>query len=128
MKYRFWLLPLLAAHAVMAQAPAWYQTDFPPAELQARWSKIFDQIGSKAVLVMQGVPRTPGFIFPRQTNEFYYLCGIETPHSYLVLDGRDKTATLYLPAPNRQLESAEGKVLSSDDAEQIKQLTGPTGC
>jgi Xaa-Pro aminopeptidase len=47
---------------------------------------------------------------PRQTNEFYYLCGIETPHAYLVLDGRNRKVTLYLPPRNERLESAEGKV------------------
>src|SRR5829696_7723626 len=83
---------------ISAQAPAWYQTDFPPEEFQGRWAKVFDRIGDRAVLLMQGVARTPGYIFPRQTNEFYYLCGIETPHSYLLLDGRNKSTTLYLPA------------------------------
>ncbi len=31
-----------------------------------------------------------GFQLPRQMNEFYYLCGVETPHSYLYLDGRTR--------------------------------------
>ena len=61
---------------------------------------------------------------PRQSNEFYYLCGIETPHAYLLLDGRNRKATLYLPPRNQRLESAEGKVLSADDAEEVKRLTG----
>src|SRR5439155_3032966 len=73
---------------------------------------------------MQGVSRTPGFIMPRQTNEFYYLCGIETPHSYLLLDGRNKKVILYMPPRNEALERAEGKVLSAGDAAQVKQLTG----
>jgi Xaa-Pro aminopeptidase len=110
--------------AMSAQAPAWYQSDFPPEEFKARWAKIFPKIGDQAVLVMQGVPLTPGYIMPRQTNEFYYLCGIETPHSYLLLDGRSKKVTLYLPPRNERLERAEGKVLSADDAPQVKQLTG----
>src|SRR6266849_3025724 len=110
--------------ATSAQAPAWYQTDFPPEEFKARWAKIFSAIGDQAVLVMQGVPLTPGYIMPRQTNEFYYLCGIETPHSYLLLDGRNKKVTIYMPPRNPALESAEGKVLSADDAAQVKQLTG----
>src|SRR3989442_8910473 len=117
-------LTVLLAATALAQAPAWYQTDFPPEEFKARWANVFAKIGDQAVLVMQGVPRTPGFIMPRQTNEFYYLCGIETPHSYLLLDGRNRKVTLYMPARNRQLESAEGKVLSADDAGQVKQLTG----
>ncbi len=107
-----------------AQAEAFYQNDFPPAEFKARWQKVFDQIGSEAVAVMQGTPLTNGFSMPRQTNEFYYLCGIETPHSYLLLDGRNKKVTLYLPPRNPRLERSEGKVLSAEDSPQVKQLTG----
>src|SRR5258708_10610334 len=124
MRIRVLSLTVVVAAATLAQAPAWYQTDFPPDEFQARWAKVFAQIGDQAILVMQGVSRTPGFIMPRQTNEFYYLCGIETPHSYLLLAGRNKKVTLYMPPRNPALESAEGKVLSAGDAAQVKQLTG----
>ena len=61
-----------------------------------------------------GAPKTNGFLVPRQTNEFYYLCGIETPHAYLILDGKDRKATLVLPPRDARLESAEGKVISAD--------------
>ncbi|MBI3209680.1 MAG: aminopeptidase P N-terminal domain-containing protein [Candidatus Solibacter usitatus] len=114
----------LFAAAAFAQAPAWYQTDFPPEEFRARWVQVFDKIGSESVLVMQGVAQTRGYVMPRQTNEFYYLCGLETPHSYLLLDGRDKKVRLYLPPRNERLERAEGKVLSAEDAAQVKKLTG----
>ncbi len=122
---RYWLaavvyLPLLA----WAQAAPFYQTDFPPEEFRTRWNRIFEKIGSDAVVVVQGVGPTAGFIVPRQTNEFYYLCGIETPQSYLLLDSRTRKVTLFLPPRNPQLESAEGKVLSADDAELVKKLTG----
>ena len=63
---------------------------------------------------MQGVPLTNGFTMPRQHNTFYYLCGIETPGAYLLLDGRTRKVTLYLPPRNARLERAEGKVLSAD--------------
>jgi Xaa-Pro aminopeptidase len=81
---------LLAPVAAFPQANPWYQTDFPPEEFQARWAKVFDKIGDHAVAILEGVPQTNGFIMPRQSNDFYYLCGIETPHAYLLLDGRDK--------------------------------------
>lgn len=119
-------LSLLFATAAIAsaQAPAWFQADFPAEEFKARWSKVFEKVGDQAVLVMQGVPRTPGYIMPRQTNEFYYMTGIETPHTYLLLDGRNQKVTIYMPSRNRQLEAAEGRVLSADDADQVRQLTG----
>ena len=122
----FQRLTLFAAFsaAAFAQADAFYQNDFPPAEFKTRWRKVFDKIGSDAVAVMQGAPLTNGFSMPRQTNEFYYLCGIETPHSYLLLDGRNNKVTLYLPPRNPRLERSEGKVLSAEDAPRVKQLTG----
>ena len=73
---------------------------------------------------VRGAPKADGFVVPRQTNEFYHLCGIETPHAYLVLDARDRKATLYLPPRDPRLESAEGKVLSAEDADLVKRLTG----
>jgi Xaa-Pro aminopeptidase len=109
---------------MFGQAGAWYQRDFLPEDFHARWEKIFDKIGRNAVAVLQGVPQTNGFIMPRQSNEFYYLCGIETPHAYLLLDGRNRSVTLYLPPRDPRLESAEGKLLSADDAEEVKRLTG----
>ena len=127
MNRRFWLclaaflaLPALAS----AQSAVYYQPHFPPEEFKARWEKIYERIGPSAAAIVQGMPKVNGFIFPRQNNEFYYLCGIETPHSYIVLDGKTRKATLYLPPRDRRLESAEGKILCADDAEQVKKLTG----
>src|SRR6266849_2332807 len=114
----------MAPALVFAESRPWVQADFPPDEFKARWQTVFDKIGGDAVAVVQGVPQTNGFIVPRQTNEFYYLCGVETPHAYLLLDGRNKKVTLYLPPRNERLERAEGKVLSADDAPEVKQLIG----
>ena len=117
-------LALLLAPALFAASNPWYQTDFPPEEFRARWNKLFDKMGNQAIGVLQGAPLTNGFTMPRQSNDFYYLCGVETPHAYLVLDGRTRKVTLYLPPRNARLEAAEGKVLSSEDAELAKRLTG----
>lgn len=115
------MLLVLAAYPCAAQH---YQSDFPAEEFRARWAKVFDKIGGQAVAVAQGAPLTNGFQLPRQSNSFYYLCGVETPGSYLRLDGRTRTVTLYLPPRNARLERAEGKVLSAADAELAKRLTG----
>src|ERR1700728_2890675 len=96
-----------------AQVPP-YQSDFPPEEFRARWNIVFDRIGDRGVAIIQGAPKTTGFLFPRQTNEFYHLCGIETPHAYLILDGRTRKASLFLPPRDARLESAEGKVIAAD--------------
>jgi Xaa-Pro aminopeptidase len=115
------LVSMLAASQAAAQ---FYQSDFPPDEFKARWARVFDKIGPEAVAVLQGVSLTNGYIMPRQHNTFYYLCGIETPGAYLLLDGRSRKVTLYLPPRNAALERAEGKVLSADDAIQVQKLIG----
>ena len=121
---RHLLLAALAALTLHGESQPWYQSDFPAEEFRARWAKLYEKIGNQAVAVVQGVSLTPGFAMPRQTNEFYYLCGLETPHSYLLLDGRSRKATLFVPLRNRRLEAAEGRVLSAEDAAQLKALTG----
>jgi Xaa-Pro aminopeptidase len=115
------IVSMVAARPAVAQH---YQIDFPPEEFTARWTRLFDAIGGDAVAVLQGVSLTNGYTMPRQHNTFYYLCGIETPGSYLLLDGRTRKVTLYLPPQNAQLERAEGKVLSASDADQVVKLTG----
>jgi Xaa-Pro aminopeptidase len=124
-------LPLaLAAASPAASAgrpdpsTGYYQADFPPEEFRARWGSIFERIGNEAVAVAQGAPLPNGFQVPRQSNTFYYLCGIETPGAYLLLDGRTRRVTLYLPSRNERLERSEGKRLSADDAELVRRLTG----
>ena len=112
---------LLLARPALAQH---FQTDFPPDEFRARWAKLLDRIGPDAVAVVQGAGLARGFVYPRQTNEFYYLCGVETAHSYILLDGRSKTVTLYLPPRNERLERSEGRVLSADDVALVRTLTG----
>jgi Xaa-Pro aminopeptidase len=119
-------LLVVATAFVLTAVPAaqHYQSDFPPEEFRARWNQVFDRIGDQAVAAVQGVPMTNGYQLPRQHNSFYYLSGIETPGSYIVLDGLTRRVTFYLPPRNAALESAEGKVLSADDAELVKKLTG----
>jgi Xaa-Pro aminopeptidase len=122
---RCWLAVILFLIAFAPESRAQhYQADFPPEEFQARWKQVYEKIGDNAVAVVQGMPLTDGFILPRQFNTFYYLSGLETTGSYLLLDGRTKTATVYLTARNPRLEAAEGRVLSAEDADLVKRLTG----
>jgi hypothetical protein len=66
-------LLIVAAALTIVAAPAaqHYQTDFPPEEFRARWTRVFDRIGDQAVAVAQGVPLTNGYQLPRQHNTFY---------------------------------------------------------
>jgi Xaa-Pro aminopeptidase len=111
-------------HASGAQGSHGYQTDFTAAELAERRTRIYDAIGQQAIAIVQGAAGVPGFIVFRQSNEFYYLTGLEAAHAYLLLNGRARTATLYLPHRDDARERNEGKVLSADDAVLLRQLTG----
>ena len=127
MKNYRWLLILCICFMVVsicAQDFSLYQTDFPPKEFKTRWEKVFEKIGENAIVIVQGAPRSIGKLF-RQSNQFYYLCGIETPHSYLLLDGRRRTVTLYLPhARTKRGDQNWDMLLAAEDAELVKQLTG----
>lgn len=119
------LLTLLClSSSLLAQEHPSFQTDFSVAEFKGRREKIFDAIGTNAVALVQGAPAVDAFEVFRQTNEFYYLCGLETPHAYLFLDGRNRTSSLYLPHRDEARERGAGKVLSAEDADLVKSFTG----
>jgi Xaa-Pro aminopeptidase len=115
----------LVPSALLAQEGfSLFTTDFPPEEFAARRAKVYEAIGPQAIAVLQGAPNPPSYTRFRQTNEFYYLCGIETPHAYLMLDGGTKKATLFLPHRNEKRESGEGRMLTAEDADEVKKLSG----
>lgn len=120
------ILTLVLASTVLlhGQGVAPFQDDFPVEEFAARRSKVFDAIGSQAIAVVQGAPGVDGFRVFRQSNEFYYLSGLESPHAYLVLDGRSRKTTLYLTPRNPDLERSTGTVWSAEDEVELKRLTG----
>ena len=116
----FLALPVL----LVAQEKHYYQTDFTIEEFSARREKVYDAIGVNAIAVVQGARGLAGFTVFRQSNEFYYLCGVETAHAYLLMNGRSRKSTLYLPHRDAGREGGEGKTLSAEDAELVKKLTG----
>jgi len=118
------VFPALFPTNSVAQDMPFFTTDFPPAEFADRRAKIYDAIGENGLAIIQGAPSPAGYVRFRQTNEFYYLCGIEVPHAYLMLDGRQRKAFLYLPHRNPFRERGEGKMLSAEDGDMIRQLSG----
>ncbi len=107
-----------------AQALHNYQVDFSKEEFSARRTQVYDAIGRQGIAVIQGASGVPGFSVFRQSNEFYYLSGVESAHAYLLLNGRSRTTTLYLPHRDEGREQGEGKVLSVEDSVVLMQLTG----
>ncbi len=123
----FFLLffPTIFQRAIQAQIDVpFFTTDFPPAEFADRRAKIYDVLGENSLALLQGAPSPAGYVRFRQNNEFYYVSGIESPHAYLLLDGRLRRAYLYLPHRNETRERGEGKMLSAEDGELVKQLSG----
>jgi Xaa-Pro aminopeptidase len=118
------LLGLVSAIALAQEGYPLFTTDFTPEEFAARRAKVYEAIGTEAIALVQGAPSPPGYTRFRQSNEFYYLCGVESPHSYLLLDATRRQASLYLPHRNERREASEGKLLSAEDAELVKELTG----
>ncbi len=101
-----------------------FTKDFTPDEFAQRRNKVYEAIGANALAVVQGAPSPIGYVRFRQSNEFYYLCGVEAPHAYLLLDGAARRASLYLPHRNEGRERSEGKVLSAEDAGLVIELSG----
>ncbi|HLF83491.1 MAG TPA: aminopeptidase P N-terminal domain-containing protein, partial [Blastocatellia bacterium] len=99
-------------------------TDFPPEEFAQRRAGVYGAIGETGLAIVQGAPSPAGYTRFRQSNELYYLCGIESPHAYLLLDGGSRRASLYLPHRNEGRERSEGKLLSAEDADLVKKLSG----
>jgi len=118
------LLVLISGFTIHAQEKHYYQTDFSIEEFEARRTKIFDEIGKNAIALIQSAPSVAGFKVFRQSNTFYYLCGLEEGHAYLLLNGKNRSTTIYLPHREEGRERSQGKILSADDAELIKELTG----
>ena len=127
MKLKITLLTLLVvvlSLSASAQEKHYYQTDFSKEEFAERRARIYDAIGKNAIALIQGARDVSGFAVFRQSNTFYYLTGLETARSYLLLDGRSRTATVYLPHRDEGRERSEGKSLSVEDADLVKELTG----
>lgn len=107
-----------------AQEKHHYQTDFSIAEFALRRTKIMEAIGENAVALIQGTAGDSGFSAFRQSNTFYYLTGLETDHGYLLINGKSRKTTLYLPHKASGREKSQGKILSAEDSDLLKTLTG----
>jgi len=111
---------IAAATAVLAQPPL-FTDAFPKEEFAARRARVMERIGD-GVAVVQGATETSSYEKFRQSNQFFYLTGVEVPRAILLVDGRAKTSTLYIGPRNANAERSEGPVLVPGG--QAVQLTG----
>src|SRR3982751_2604798 len=114
------VLATLSAQSAI-EGPPLFSTMLPKEECAARRAKLFEKIG-EGVAVLQGATETASYEKFRQSNQFYYLTGVATPRAMLVVDGRDKSSTLFLLPANDAMERSEGPLLSAGAA--AEQLTG----
>jgi len=105
------------------EAAPYFQTHFSPQEFARRREAVADKIG-QGVAVLQGLPDTGAFALFRQHNDFLYLCGVESPHAYLVIDGQNGRSILYLLPRDEKLAASEGAELNADDADVAQRITG----
>lgn len=91
----FLTITLLVLCNIPSHAQPVFNDIFPPAEYAARRARLMEQIG-EGVAVLQGTTERPGEQPLRQSNQFFYLCGVIEPRAILVIDGKAKRTTLYL--------------------------------
>ncbi len=118
-----WLLAIALLVVSPAQAQHQFQTDFSADDFRKRREAVYDAIGSN-VAIIQGAAEVQGFIIFRQSNTFYYLSGLEVASAYMVLDGRDRVTTLYLPHRDSERERVGGPIISFEDDELVRRITG----
>src|SRR5215471_15889748 len=115
------LLVTLFALAPAAAQPPLFTTSLPKEEFAGHRARLMERIGG-AIAVVQGATEDAAYVKFRQNNHFYYLTGVEAPRAILLIDGRAKTTTLYLPPRDERAERSEGPLLAP--GEEAVRLTG----
>jgi len=100
------------------------QADFSADEFRARRERVLEAIGDQATAVVQGADKPKGMDLFRQDNEFYYLCGIEVPHAYLVMNGKSRRSVLFLPRESQIDKEHDRPVPCADNPDYVIQLAG----
>ena len=81
-------------------------------DFKNRQTLLMEKIGShNAALIVGASTRND------QGNDFYYLSGIEEPHSYLFLDASKKKSVLFLPRQWTKHKVKDGNALSPENAD-----------
>jgi Xaa-Pro aminopeptidase len=118
-------LPAIAAFVCLAIPLAadkpLFTDAIPPAEFTARRVQVMAAIGD-GVAIVAGATERPDYEKFKQNKQFFYLCGVEVPRAILLIDGKTKRSTLFLPARNEGAERSEGPVLGP--GAEAEKLTG----
>ena len=101
-----------------------YQSDFSPDEFRARRGRMCEAIDTEAWVLLQGAPQALGVDTFRQYNEFYYFCGVEVPHAYLLVNASDGKTLLFLPHESQVGRQAEGDIVCAENADAVCEAAG----
>ena len=112
---------VLVSIAQAAAAQPLFTDALPLEEFAARRARLMEKIGDE-VAVLAGATEYPAYVKFRQNNQVFYLSGVEVPRAILVVDGKARSTTLYLPTRNERLERSEGPVLGP--GEEAQRATG----
>ncbi len=96
-----------------------FSPDFTAEEFQSRRNTIAAAIGENAHLLITSAPPVPAD-HPVQDALFYYFCGLETCHSYLLVNGQTGHTSLFLPSRDTMDGELQHK-LGFEDADLIRQ-------
>ena len=103
----------------------------PVATLQARREALLARLGNGIAVLRSADARSIEGDYPqdsdyREDNDFFYLTGLESPGSYLMLVASDTApdqAILYIPARNPGSERWTGVKLDNDSAKALSGVT-----
>lgn len=118
---------LLLALTPSAQIPQGVFTDiFPPDEFAARRARVLEAIGD-GVAILQGAVEKPAELAFRQSNQFFYLSGVEVPRAVLIIDGRTKRSTIFIPANGHRVRAYGPSLVPGDEAAKVTGLDAVLG-
>ncbi len=133
MRFTHWMVVCVLGLSVVGEARAQVGSPagpVPPERLIARRAALAERIGTGVAIVRSAEPRSVERDYPqdsdfRQANDFFYLTGLETAGSYLVViareDGPDEEI-LYLPERDPAEERWTGEKLGPGP--EAARLTG----
>ena len=127
MRRSFALIALLVVPAVLPAQAGSPAGPVPVATLQARRAALFARMGNGVAVLRSAEELSIETDHPqdsdyRENDEFFYLTGIESPGSYLVLVASDTLpdqAILYIPPRNSASEQWTGVKLDNDGAKAL---------
>lgn len=101
-----------------------YQTDFTQDELRGRRGRLCEAMGRDAAALLQGAPGPKGSEAFCQYKDFVYLCGIEAPRAYLLIEGRNGRTTVFLPHASQVEQQSTKPVACVETADLVRAQSG----